>query len=307
MMTSIGRNDPCPCGSGKKYKACHGAGDALSDVQALFYQRLRELDGEAEKKLLRFVDQNYDQETVEEAWRDFLFSDDLPEDPDPVDLDFFRRWLLYSWCPEDEDPLALLYVSEKGERIDPDLRRFIEATANAPYSFLQVSRVEAGRGLTARDLLRKRELRIVEHTASLAASPGSILFARAVELNGIVFLMGSGPDLLPAAAYERILRLREDLVRETPPGDRGILTDGFLLAYEEELRDVYYEIADQLYDDRPPELRNTDGDSVELQTLTYRIPSFGQAFLALKDLEQRGERDEEILARAECDEAGNTG
>ena len=22
----IGRNDPCPCGSGKKYKNCHGAG-----------------------------------------------------------------------------------------------------------------------------------------------------------------------------------------------------------------------------------------------------------------------------------------
>ncbi|MFN5172128.1 MAG: SEC-C metal-binding domain-containing protein, partial [Bacteroidota bacterium] len=20
----IGRNDPCPCGSGKKFKACHG-------------------------------------------------------------------------------------------------------------------------------------------------------------------------------------------------------------------------------------------------------------------------------------------
>jgi uncharacterized protein len=24
--TKVGRNDPCPCGSGKKYKACHGAG-----------------------------------------------------------------------------------------------------------------------------------------------------------------------------------------------------------------------------------------------------------------------------------------
>jgi preprotein translocase subunit SecA len=22
----VGRNDPCPCGSGKKYKHCHGAG-----------------------------------------------------------------------------------------------------------------------------------------------------------------------------------------------------------------------------------------------------------------------------------------
>ena len=24
-VTKVGRNDPCPCGSGKKYKKCHGA------------------------------------------------------------------------------------------------------------------------------------------------------------------------------------------------------------------------------------------------------------------------------------------
>jgi preprotein translocase subunit SecA len=23
-LPRVGRNDPCPCGSGKKYKACHG-------------------------------------------------------------------------------------------------------------------------------------------------------------------------------------------------------------------------------------------------------------------------------------------
>jgi len=23
----VGRNDPCPCGSGKKYKNCHGKGE----------------------------------------------------------------------------------------------------------------------------------------------------------------------------------------------------------------------------------------------------------------------------------------
>ncbi|HVI73339.1 MAG TPA: SEC-C metal-binding domain-containing protein, partial [Anaeromyxobacteraceae bacterium] len=26
----IGRNDPCPCGSGKKYKKCHGATEATA-------------------------------------------------------------------------------------------------------------------------------------------------------------------------------------------------------------------------------------------------------------------------------------
>jgi preprotein translocase subunit SecA len=25
-VPEVGRNDPCPCGSGKKYKKCHGAG-----------------------------------------------------------------------------------------------------------------------------------------------------------------------------------------------------------------------------------------------------------------------------------------
>jgi preprotein translocase subunit SecA len=24
MGPKVGRNDPCPCGSGKKFKACHG-------------------------------------------------------------------------------------------------------------------------------------------------------------------------------------------------------------------------------------------------------------------------------------------
>jgi preprotein translocase subunit SecA len=25
-LPEVGRNDPCPCGSGKKYKKCHGVG-----------------------------------------------------------------------------------------------------------------------------------------------------------------------------------------------------------------------------------------------------------------------------------------
>ncbi|MFM8873893.1 MAG: SEC-C metal-binding domain-containing protein [Phycisphaerales bacterium] len=24
-MKVVGRNEPCPCGSGRKYKSCHGA------------------------------------------------------------------------------------------------------------------------------------------------------------------------------------------------------------------------------------------------------------------------------------------
>src|SRR5258706_15018675 len=33
MSTDIGRNDPCRCGSGKKYKKCHLEADEKSDRQ----------------------------------------------------------------------------------------------------------------------------------------------------------------------------------------------------------------------------------------------------------------------------------
>jgi hypothetical protein len=32
-MTEIGRNDPCPCGSGKKYKRCCGSAEKRSDMR----------------------------------------------------------------------------------------------------------------------------------------------------------------------------------------------------------------------------------------------------------------------------------
>ena len=28
-VEKVGRNDPCPCGSGKKYKNCHGKGKSF--------------------------------------------------------------------------------------------------------------------------------------------------------------------------------------------------------------------------------------------------------------------------------------
>ena len=34
-MPKIGRNDPCHCGSGKKYKRCHGVQEASSGASRL--------------------------------------------------------------------------------------------------------------------------------------------------------------------------------------------------------------------------------------------------------------------------------
>jgi hypothetical protein len=51
----LGRNDSCPCGSGKKYKHCCLNAGAAADVTDLTWHRLRELLKGYPAAMLRFV------------------------------------------------------------------------------------------------------------------------------------------------------------------------------------------------------------------------------------------------------------
>lgn len=42
-MKKVGRNDPCPCGSGKKYKKCHGASNVIELTPTLYNKELESL------------------------------------------------------------------------------------------------------------------------------------------------------------------------------------------------------------------------------------------------------------------------
>ncbi|GGF30734.1 hypothetical protein GCM10010954_32360 [Halobacillus andaensis] len=53
-MTKVGRNDPCPCGSGKKYKKCHGQSNVI-DFPA------KVIEEELDQHFLRFQDFMFDQ------------------------------------------------------------------------------------------------------------------------------------------------------------------------------------------------------------------------------------------------------
>ncbi|WP_238984700.1 YecA family protein [Kurthia massiliensis] len=44
MLTLVGRNDPCPCGSGKKYKKCHGK-NASGDITTVIDSEISRLQG----------------------------------------------------------------------------------------------------------------------------------------------------------------------------------------------------------------------------------------------------------------------
>ena len=46
----VGPNDPCPCGSGKKYKKCHGAANFNEETQAKIEEQTKPADDSADEE-----------------------------------------------------------------------------------------------------------------------------------------------------------------------------------------------------------------------------------------------------------------
>jgi hypothetical protein len=299
---NIGRNDPCPCGSGKKYKHCCGAISQSSPET--IYGRIRRLDGESGDLLLKYAKQRYGENGFERALEEFGHDDENPIDISSPEGESFVRWFLFNWRPEEMQTLAEEFLSEKKATIHGDLIRFIRATMDAPYSYFQAIEVDPGNGLTLRDILRRGELQVIEKSASTILQKGQILFARVVEMDGIQFLMGSGALIISPRYLDRLMFMRSFLEKHSPHSD-GTVTAETLLAMEEELRELYFEIEEDIFHPKIS-LRNTDNDPLILHTLTYKISSAENVFHTLKDLEQKCTQssDDELLSDAERNESG---
>ena len=63
-MSATGRNDPCPCGSGRKYKQCCLR---TADVVDAAWYRLRDAEGRLMPKLLRLTLDAWGKDGFQEA------------------------------------------------------------------------------------------------------------------------------------------------------------------------------------------------------------------------------------------------
>ena len=60
--SKVGRNDPCPCGSGKKYKKCclRAEAAAVETPEELLRRRIRAVIGDLAERLLRFTQSQFE-------------------------------------------------------------------------------------------------------------------------------------------------------------------------------------------------------------------------------------------------------
>jgi hypothetical protein len=115
-------------------------------------------------------------------------------------------------------------------------------------------------------------------------------------------MSGCAPLVIPPEWHLPILDFREQFAR----GKGRMLTREALREMDMELRELYFQIEDQIWNPKLPELRNTDGDRLVLTVLTYRLrcnPS--AAFERLKPLARAAAADvSDLLSDATLDESG---
>lgn len=96
-MAQVGRNDPCPCGSGKKYKHCHWRIDQQIQREHLQLERAWQT---LNRRVQEFSFQNTFLVDYVSAWERF-WDDRVPVEAvselGPVELERFMEWYLYDY------------------------------------------------------------------------------------------------------------------------------------------------------------------------------------------------------------------
>ncbi len=306
----IGRNEPCPCGSGKKYKNCCLSKTAPPS-QELYYRRLSEAHNRLVKDLVPYATRTFGEESVHAAMLEFLL---WPEDEDGISETMLGRtaplfwpWYLFNWEYDPEDAEveltgpknrtpAELYAEERADKLDPLERRLIENINRKPYSFLEVLSVDRGKGMALQDILKGTRIEVLEHSGSQNVQPADVLFGRAVSVDGVGMLMGLATTRIPPGHKPQIIELRKRLHRRQNP-----VTDATLHDWDLEIRELFFDIDHALH--TRPQMCNTDGDPLEFHRLIYDVSSAEEAFQKLSDL-CVSMTSEELLDDAKRDGAG---
>ena len=216
-------------------------------------------------------------------------------------------FFVFSFVPDEADddlpdgwptePLALHFLRHEVESCPDFHREFIEQACKSHASFFVIEGTAAGRSIDLKDILTGRRFHVLEQSASRSFRAGDLTFTRVVSAGGACILIGAAPWIIPPSWHVRIIEFRDRL------RPRRLLTRQDLFEYDIEIRDLYHQIVDALEHPKLPQLRNTDGDPIEMTTMTYELAvSTGEAVDRLRPLATIG--DEVHIDGETVDSAG---
>ena len=191
------RNDPCWCGSGKKYKKCHLDADAASPRGGApptpVRSRWHATNAAMYERLVAWVDAR---------WPGWI---DPKATASPIASPALRPSHAIFVLPAPGGPFATLgeaFRAEAGPGLSKDERRWLDANiATAWTSYWSVTAIDPGRTITLRDLFTGEVRTVAEARASQTIAKHELVCGRVVTIGDEAYLdMPHGQTLGPREA-----------------------------------------------------------------------------------------------------------
>ncbi len=197
-MKKLGRNDPCPCGSGKKYKQC-----CLKAEEA----QVANDRSEAVPKAIQWLFTKYEH-LVHEALNESFFGgldddeyarlQDLPGDLYAGIMINAMEWLLadgFVTLKDQEHRVAELLLGKGGPLFSAEQRQWIGLLTALPLRLYEIVEVTPGTDMTLKDILlpERQSVYVQEKSGSQQANRYDLIAARIMpvgahfELSGAVY------------------------------------------------------------------------------------------------------------------------
>ncbi|MFY0545740.1 SEC-C metal-binding domain-containing protein [Brevibacillus sp. H7] len=202
---SVGRNELCPCGSGKKYKKCCGVVTPITELRSRHEQKLRKEYAAWIERLNNFVGTHVSNEAVNEARDRFAREIGLSEESvlRPEWTTHFFNWYVID-VRTNGDSLLDSFLKQQGRKMEADLRRAFSQLYVGMYEIVQVEKEV----YTVRQL-PTGEPRYILRTAGVEAQAGQIIVGRLLNL-GLRDMLFSGSIFLQPHVKPALLEWLED-------------------------------------------------------------------------------------------------
>ncbi len=225
------RNDPCWCGSGKKYKKCHMIADEEADRRppapsSGVKQSPPENDNQMHKRLGNLVltamhKWNGDGE-MKRAFALYFGSGPVPEAHDEEAGDLFLQWYLHDYRPRNTGRTAFAeYLRRDGGTLKPRERAMAEAMRDSRYGLYEVHRVEEGRGIEVRNVYRDGLLFVKDISSSKELVKWDCLLSRVEFFEEVHTFAGNG-QIVPRTFIEPLKEFYREPKPRGPAGACGV-------------------------------------------------------------------------------------
>lgn len=186
-MNKPGRNEPCPCGSGKKYKRCclpksYNPIVAEDSIKETLVREIR-----------KFIAKRFSDD-VEDAfnffWEDFDLGKYLEKGYYEYAEINFHEWLVHDWVPFDDGKTIVDHFIKNNLRLTADELKILNMMNKSVISLYEIQEVFPDKGFMLKDLLMGGEYDVSEKLATQALRKWDIFATRLMILDSKFVMSG---------------------------------------------------------------------------------------------------------------------